>query len=149
MKKDIKDYLHLYLGCEVEVRKKDRDKKWLRGFISEISRGSNHGDWVEVNFKEIVTVLNQEWEERSSNFHNYFIGYDEIKPILRPLSDMTEEEKKWLNEHEKLKDEFIGLSTEVYFLIEWQAEKIRYLLCKGFDLFNLIPEGLALDKTRL
>jgi len=90
--KDIKDYLHLYLGCEVEVRKKDRDKKWLRGFMSEISRESNHGDWIEVNFKRIVTILNQEWEERLSNFHNYFIGYDEIKPILRPLSDMTEEE---------------------------------------------------------
>lgn len=28
-------------------------------------------------------------------------------------------------------------------------EKLLYLLKQGFDLFNLIPEGLAIDKTKL
>jgi hypothetical protein len=142
--KDIKNYLHFYLGCEVEVRKKDRDKKWLRGFISEISRGSNHGDWIEVNFNKVVTILNQEWEERSSNFHNYFIGYDEIKPILRPLTEMTDEEmdemgqyavKAYTIESEAQAGEYIGQSA-------------LYLLSKHFDLFGLIEAGLAIEKTQ-
>ena len=28
------------------------------------------------------------------------------------------------------------------------ADKVRYLLSKGFDLFNLVSDGLALDKTK-
>jgi hypothetical protein len=31
--------------------------------------------------------------------------------------------------------------------LEEAFELTRYLLSKGFDLFNLIPEGLAIDKT--
>jgi hypothetical protein len=29
------------------------------------------------------------------------------------------------------------------------AEQFQYLLSKSFDLFNLIPEGLAIEKTKL
>jgi hypothetical protein len=30
-----------------------------------------------------------------------------------------------------------------------QPQAFRYLLSKSFDLFNLIPEGLAIDKSKL
>jgi hypothetical protein len=58
--------------------------------------------------------------------------------ILRPLSSLTNEERtergKAIIQYGK---EFID------------AEYHRWMLSKGFDIFNLIPEGLAIDKTTL
>lgn len=62
-----------------------------------------------------------------------FDAYLDFKPILRPLASMTEAETK------EYKDLFLE-HPDCY-------EKTRWLLSKGFDLFNLIPEGLALDST--
>jgi hypothetical protein len=86
MSKDIKDYLHLYLGCE---------------------------------------CINEEGKI------GRFSGIDVCKLLLRPLSDMTQEE----------------------FRIDCNlinpVERFRFRLSKGFDLFGLIDAGLALDATKL
>jgi len=79
--------------------------------------------------------------------------WDEYKkPILRPLSDMTEGEhsdfenisfsedtKNW--EYDEELKMSIGESTEF--------NRFAYLLSKHFDLFGLIEAGLAIDKTTL
>ena len=91
MKKELKDYLHLYLGCIVDVKKKT-DDKFHRGKMVEITDGSNHGNWIIVRFDDVITTTSQTWETLSSNQHYFFIGEDSIKPILRPLSDMTTDE---------------------------------------------------------
>lgn len=162
MNKNIKDYLHLYLGCDVSVRKKNRIEAWQRGRISEVSRNSNHGDWIEVWFPEVITITNEQWEDSSSNAHNYFIGYDEIKLILRPLSDMTEEEMKqvaWLQFNYKAEDvrgkdrhgniKVVNKSPFYYWINpirNTNPETTLYLLSKHFDLFGLIEDGLAIGK---
>lgn len=75
---------------------------------------------------------------------------DECVLVLRPLSDMTEDELQecgnmiydFSNDPElnnfKWKDFEIGLAPEQFV----------YLLSKGFDLFGLIPSGLAIDNTK-
>lgn len=106
MRKDIKDYLHLYLGCDAV----------------------DHTGWK-------TTV---EWSD---------IGYpDQIKQlILRPLSDITEKE---------VEDLRFNMPGGVTVPNDRQAlditpHQVKYLLSLGFDLFNLIDEGLAIDKTTL
>lgn len=113
MGKEIKDYIHLYLGCEVMVESDNSDsyKDVIEAIVVEES----------VNLK------------KTSDY--YFEGYNdfEIKLLLRPLSDMTDEEA----------DITHGILNDYH-----THEATRFLLSKHFDLFNLIPEGLAIDKTK-
>ena len=111
---NIKDYLHLYLGCE---------------FIGR------YVDWDEDNFPITITYQTLLNVER----------YTTIKPILRPLSSMTGEEKKELEKIEK--NEYVadaGIEQDI-----WTSKEFLYLLSKHFDLFGLIDAGLAIDKTKL
>lgn len=121
--REIKDYLHLYLGCEVAVDGVVR-KLW-----SVTPSGINIEDGGGTEFIR-------------------FPGF--ILPILRPLSDMTYDELQEcgnmiydfsddaeLNNHE-WEDFKIGLAPEQF----------HWLLSKHFDLFGLIESGLAIDKTK-
>ncbi len=98
MEKNIKDYLHLYLGSKIDTS--------LNG-----------------------TTLNGYWYDRIMN--------DECDAnlILRPLSDMTEEEQKeWQN---------IRFNSEFKLkpvLTDAEYESFRYLLSKHFDLFGLMSQ---------
>lgn len=126
MEKELKDYLNLYLGCSVETI--DGTGK-LIGIIKDEAfvdyRGyNNKGSTDEFgNEYDFVLVENE-----------YFIK--DVKPILRPLSDMTKEEKQ--ND--------LNIAT-IY--TRDQAERIKYFLSKYFDIFGLIEVGLAIDKTTL
>lgn len=134
-----KDVAHLYLGCEVQARKKNRNKEWLTGTAVEVTRKSNHGDWVVVNFDEVHCIINAQWNEVCSNFHTYFLSEDEIKPLLRKLDSMTEEESYDL--------EMLGHHLVICRACsnEFHAARTNYLLSKHFDLFNLIENGEAID----
>jgi hypothetical protein len=144
--KDIKDFIHLYLGCEVDVQKSIGNLKVpLRGRICEVSRQSNHSDWVKVQFDQCVTILNNRFEGITSNFHTFFINHDYIKPMLRPLSDMTEEETSYWN---KLK-RYNPVNDKVTLYQEHNEAQFIWLLSRSFDLFELIPAGLAIDKTKV
>lgn len=77
-----------------------------------------------------------------------------IKPILRPLSDLTREIEH--NGERFVPIEYISTSKAVYQRIMrrvcneqsldnleyWQAERLFEL---HFDIFNLIPNGIAID----
>jgi hypothetical protein len=65
------------------------------------------------------------------------------KPILRPLSDMTEEEFYYVEQHKIYQGEIV----QTFPL--GAAELTKFLLSKHFDLFGLIEAGLAVDKTTL
>lgn len=67
-----------------------------------------------------------------------------IKPILRPLSDMI---KKELDEVSEI---WIHMSSDKNnSAMQCYAASVKYYLSKHFDLFGLIPEGLAIDATTL
>lgn len=69
----------------------------------------------------------------------------EALPILRPLSDMTKEELHFINMSKLELNHAISQKTNASFY----TTEFIYFLSKGFDLFNLIEEGLAIDKTTL
>lgn len=113
--KDIKDYLHLYKGQQGQYLK-PKKQEW--------------SEWKIVNGEFIHTVDLLDWKARLS---------------LRPLSDMTEDEKrKWRSLMHK---QYSGGAGHTGYLEN--PESFRYLLSKGFDLFGLIEAGLAIDKTTI
>jgi hypothetical protein len=120
---NIKDYLHLYLGCEVEFGLN----------LNNLRRGTFIG-FVDYNRIDARIAFRAGPEGRV----NVFL----LKPILRPLRDMKEEEMKVLG---------IGSVNELEGNIGdllLKASDFPFLLSKHFDLFDLIDAGLALDKTK-
>lgn len=120
--REIKDYLHLYLnnGSDLKVLHKDGQQLTIQGidYTFELS--------VRCAYKDNL---------RSALF-------EDVKPILRPLSDISEEEIAGFIE---LSGGKMHGDTET--LDFWcTPEASRYLLSKHFDLFNLIRDGLASNK---
>lgn len=78
---------------------------------------------------------------------NHGIPVQEIKPLLRPLSSMTEEE---MHECGNMVYDFSGTDLDQWqpsdFEIGLAPEQFHWLLKKGFDLFGLIDAGIALPK---
>src|SRR5690606_24799191 len=159
--KDIRDYLHLYIGTWVTITN-----------VSAYMIGQGFEDGKYILSGEI--------------YHFIMSGECELQSIeLRPLSDMTEEEAvdiaiimygkpdsvKWRMED---KGDFFRVYRKHYsesFTIDKASGDIdryskcdgkselettlqhhfitKYLLSRGFDLFGLIDSGLAIDKTKL
>jgi hypothetical protein len=97
-----------------------------------------------------------------SNWHE--VDFSKYKLLLRPLSDITPEEKNsFINICELepedaecltiFKDRFfdgqVGYGTAHLTNIEQWATGVYFLLSREFDLFGLIENGWAIDKTQL
>lgn len=106
-----KDVAHLYIGCKVQ---------WLRSF------------YVENPYLIITNFILADAP--------YLLDHD-CKPILYPLSAITEEQQKVLRLLEVTHSP--GIRAYVY------APGYKYLLENHFDLFNLIESGEAIDVTTL
>lgn len=191
--KDIIDYLHLYVGYEESqgARVKINGKSWT-GKIIGIQFGEHNGDEDNclIAFPFNLTP-DEDWAEYRRAYK-----FDEFKLLLRPLSDMTEEDFKefakpesfaahdgyWYACNRAIDPDFEGTVIEhindacdddpenVLMLhiatkhlscgwiqyeemyhslgVKGEAAWFRFLLSKGFDLFDLIPAGLAIDKTK-
>lgn len=147
----MENILHLYLGQKVQVRKKlDASRKEpeepLIGQIVEVTKASNHGDWIMVRFDWIQECTYHGFNERSSNAHTFFIEEDEIKLLLRPLSSMTADELKECNI--EMGQILLAQFPKDGGLKFFAPKQFQHLLSKGFDLFSLIPEGKAIDSTK-
>jgi hypothetical protein len=114
----IKDYLHLYIGCKVYDT------------FNDVT--------IELTPMSYAGYTQPRWYKDEDS---------QIKPLLRPLSSMTEEEgieseTEW-NKGRTLGDS-VGQALNMA-----NAFRIKYLLSKHFDLFDLIEKGLALDSTKI
>lgn len=166
MDKDIKDYLHLYKGCECEYLEPSHMNDRVRGIF------------LGYMDKHHASIENQ----------NFGVQVDEIMLILRPLSDMTEMEIikvlsdickdiftysplisncTFMTEGDNATgvictsehNERYGLTVDVEIGVEFSIDSSQmkvnqfkytvWLLKHGFDLFGLIEAGLAIDKTTL
>ena len=80
--------------------------------------------------------------------YEYRPTYEIVKPYLRPMSSMTEEEQKEL---EKIIDGILGYKAKNYFHSEddykWNTlyETIDWLNAHHFDYRGLIEKGLAIE----
>lgn len=117
MKKEIKNYLHLYLGQEILT---SQGIGKLLGI---------NGNTLTVLFDSIVSPLE--------------IKYDQtIKLLLFDMMEETEETSKYSNElFQALTND---ASEKDFFLVS--SELFRYKIEKGYDLFGLIDENLAINK---
>lgn len=169
MTKDIRDYLHLYLGCEVEWGFDGRKKKGVL-----IGKDERYG-WQIFDPLNVIVPYQ-------------YCRTDLLKPILRPLSDMTEEEvlelcktasptffgdyrfAKWeanrsphemchwtvTNKNSIYCFNVSSVDGDVYIsdedgdidLVSIDGNYRFWYLKKGFDIFGLIEAGLAINKTK-
>lgn len=130
--KKIEDYLHLYVGCEVAAPNPydDHGVEIAKGLLTGI-----HGEYGP----EIQFIIDGNAEEDPD-----YVEFIKVKPILRRLSSMTEEESNTAHRIYFVdKIELLAIMDVAHF------ELCRYLLSRGFDLFGLIDEGLAIDAATL
>lgn len=152
----LKDVINLYLGCEVVLCQDDPKRRRIGNF---------------AGFHDYPTCISARIKFRAGPDGHTHIFL--LKPILRQLSDMKDEEKTeigkmwtWYQDKTILNDAHFNewhksvhamvtgalmedgdydsrMSAKAYFQI------IPYLLKQGFDLFDLISRGQAIDKTTL
>lgn len=132
-KLELKDYLHFYLGCEIQFPDKS---------VSKLSAVCNTHNGMWISAIDYSLPLDGGWWHPVSA----------IKPILRPLSDMTEEEAKecyFLIHNCKATDSpFDTLQYIISALEDETSSKVwLWAIKKGFDVFGLIEAGLAINKT--
>ena|SRR5688572_23405957 len=139
----LKDVIHLYLGCECKMTKPSYHA------VHELRLSGDR-----------LFVLN-------GKLLQYFLADTtkaELKPILRPLSDMTREDFDVIKPHLS-----VGVLNAVISYDLKYSDKPRHILVlenrgqantltlndglvlirEGYDIFNLIPTNQAIDKTTL
>lgn len=118
----LKDYLHFHVPCK--CLRTDTGKEVRLIGIDDLDVNW-HPDDKCVRFEG---GLEWKWSAVETS----------IKPILRPLSSMTSQEASELA--------LIDREPELTWASR-QAEKIKHLLKKGFDVFGLIEKGLAISSV--
>lgn len=152
MEKKLSDYLHLYLGVDC-VHPCDAAPFKFIG-INEKGKPVLNGDWSGGTHPQTAGLSWCEWED--------------FKPLLRSLSSMTEEEKiillalnmpnGWQPGHliETNEDDIAAMRifdmNGNYKSLYIPKNKVSpnnflWLIKNSFDLFDLIPSGLAIDST--
>lgn len=129
--KRIEDYLNLYLECICLVKTESAE---FKGILKGVYLDRWHGWQSDHELALQIYTL-------EGGFHTY--RQKEVKLILRPLSDMAEEESLELYLVERK-----CLEPGSHWLLSY-GPCCQYLLSKGFDLFGLIEAGIAIDKTTL
>jgi hypothetical protein len=95
---------------------------------------------------------NVNWQLLERIRHDYIA----CKLLLRPLSDITEEEAQAIdfkpNGFQTARKRAVSRFEFNKFNgheIVFTAKDVQYLLSRGLDVFNWIEQGLAIDKTKL
>lgn len=128
--KELKDYLHLYIGCEVMLNiSYPTSARWVNGRLVGVEE--------TTYMARLRSVDGEEW----GTLHTCYPR--DIKPILRPLSDMTDKERVTL---EHLADE---LTEDIITPLEIDAAITNQCRKWEIDVDGLLRAGLALDKTKL
>lgn len=139
MKKKIEDYMHLYLGCEVESNFNRRRK--LVGFLYNESG----------NTKAMILDFNEDYSRIGQP---YSVDFLNCKPLLRPLNSITNDDAH------AIADELEIITSSVYRWVDaglsgnittfsTQVKFINALRKRYYDCDGLIESCLAIDKRTL
>lgn len=140
--KDIKDYIHLYIGCEVIAPNPyyaDDGIKLAKGILTGI-----HGEYgAEIQF-----IIDGNAEEEPAYDREF-----ELKPVLRRLSSITEEEAREIWDSSMVNIGYMYNHCDRLLrstnTIEVISPVLPKLLRMGFDLFGLIDSNLAIDSSTI
>lgn len=157
MKKQLSDYLHFYLGCDV----KSRDMGTIHPFtvINEKTyKLLENGDFVlllrplsDMTKEECLEVCKlaspTAWGDY--RFKKWIATPDPKNSDSWKAYDVTNENSNYSFVVDLI-DGDITLWDEGDYENTLVNQNYRFwYLSKGFDLFNLIPEGIAIDKTKI
>jgi hypothetical protein len=148
----LKDILHYYLGCEVEydgilngkeLRSEALANKHDVFYIPKVTaqEGKKNGFLKEVRYNKSGFAVCYVGNKAKKGYWGNGVN---IKLVLRPLSDMTEEEKK---EYEATRVFVRATPVHQVGNMQWTPATFHYLLSKHFDLFGLIDSGQAISKS--
>lgn len=117
-----------------DILLKDLCMRLPYGVKAEILNEENERKQVVVSYGNICYIpeLGNWW-------------WKECKPYLFPLSSMTEEQYDQLYIDSRVKND----SVDILDALANDMDAIEYLLKNRFDIFGLIPMGLANDATGL
>jgi hypothetical protein len=123
----LSDYIHFYLGC-----------KCVLSFVAPDHSEYNKG-W------KLISIESQSDKPYEIDNGTEYTWTADIKPILRRLDSMTEEERR---EYEATL--VIQKASPVHqFGVRVQsAQSFAWLCSRGFDLFSLIDSNQAIDATK-
>ena len=126
MEKNIKDYLHLYLGCEIRMFN-DVTKEW--------------SNWRKLTPTDLNLVLNYDKKAELLLKNIIDIPFDEFAKIdqMEGNTDIGATDTGFISRPEKVRR---------YFATTYAIRTLEYTK-RGYDLFGLIDAGLAIDKTTL
>ena len=100
-------------------------------------------DEYGYNDYELKSIESDYFSENDPCIEGWYLNrIENVKPYLRSMSSMTEEERNEYNEY-LFYGSSIGLSSNTataYELIDWLNKKM-------FDYLGLIPKGLAIEVT--
>lgn len=134
----IADYLHLYLGCPFVYG----DGDFVREGWNGLKKSDNPTEYP-------LSVI---WYESSGGYKHFFDA-TRVKPILKRLSDMTEEdmEEIWHAEEPNAILEMVSQSGTKVRKVVLAPERIKFLLSKGYWLFGdeAFDNGLIIDAKTL
>lgn len=127
MEKRIEDFLHLHLGCMIEL---DNGGSKVRNRKLIAVGGVDDEPYVKLRLGAAG---------KDQYVHSVLLKENRIKPILRRLESMTEDEhQEWIKI--KFNDDF--KLKRLYTDADYNS--FKWLLSKHFDLFDLIGV-LAVD----
>lgn len=90
------------------------------------------------------------WEDDQKIQYGYQLYLSEFKPCLLPPSSMTDEQKEELNDITDL-DIDIAISNIKNDIPNYltSLNRLNWFIKNHFDIYGLIPMGLAIDATEL
>lgn len=155
MEKKLEDYIHFYFGCDVQTTARKEASLGQK-------MGYKTGKMIDMDIR---------CKQSAIEVDGVPIDFDwtEIKPILRPITDITKDELrliakltaptedisgKYLDDaFTQMQNLFIKHGINAFSFDELSSMQIfevtALFLKQGFDLFGLIEAGLAIDKTKI
>ncbi len=148
--KKIEDYLNLYLGCEMLYRRMDDEPTPLYKLMA-VSIDKDQPSGLDCLVCPIDKPEDVIWtSDLITSIGVDVFGNSWIKPLLRPLSDMSSGEEIEYKKLSKIPmDNLNNEELRKKDCMRVEAQATAYLLKQGFDLFGLIEDNIAIDKTTL
>jgi len=112
--------------------------------VDDGAAGLNDGKLVEIDISKELVRFDSDY---------YWDAYiDDVKPYLRPMSSITEEEKReyasFIGGQKPFDSDFSAYPKEHRFVYEWDiVNYVNWLNSHHFDYRGLIKKGLAIEVT--